>query len=34
MKILSSFTHPEVVSNLYEFLSLAEHKIRYLEEGL
>ena len=26
MKILSSYTHPQVVSNLYEFLSSAEHK--------
>ncbi len=26
MKILSSFTHPKVVPNLYEFLSSAEHK--------
>lgn len=26
MKILSSFTHPQVVLNLYEFLSSAEHK--------
>jgi len=25
MKILSSFTHPQVVSNLYAFLSSAEH---------
>jgi len=31
MKMLSSFTHPHVVSNLYEFLSSAEHKI-YFEE--
>jgi len=23
---LSSFTHPQVVSNLYEFLSSAEHE--------
>jgi len=28
MKILSSFTHPQVVLNLYEFLSSAEHKRR------
>jgi len=33
MKILSSFTHPQVVANLYEFLS-AEHKGRYFEERL
>ncbi len=26
MKILSSFTHPQVVSNLYEFLCSAKHK--------
>jgi len=26
IKILSSFTHPQVVSNLYEFLSSVEHK--------
>jgi len=34
MKILSSFTHPQVVANLYEFLSSAEHKGRYFEELL
>ncbi len=34
MKILSSFTHPQVVSNLYEFLCSAEHKGRYSEESL
>jgi len=32
MKILSSVTHPQVVANLYEFLSSAEHKGRYFEE--
>ncbi len=32
MKILSSFTHPQVVPNLYEYLSSAEHKGRYSEE--
>jgi len=32
MKILSSFTPPQVVANLYEFLSSAEHKGRYFEE--
>ncbi len=32
MKLLSSFTHPHVVSNLYEFLSYVEHKRRYFEE--
>jgi len=31
MKILS-FTHPQVVPNLYEFLSSAEHKRRYFKE--
>ncbi len=31
MKILSSYTHPHVVSNLYEFLSSGEQKGRYLE---
>ncbi len=34
MKILSSFTHPQVVPNLYEFLCFAEHKGRYFEESL
>jgi len=34
MKILSSFIHPQVVANLYEFLSSAEHKGRYFEERL
>jgi len=32
MKILSSFTHPHVVSNLYVFICSAEDKGRYLEE--
>jgi len=32
IKILSSFTHPQVVSTLFEFLSSAEHKRRYFEE--
>ncbi len=32
MKILSSFTQPQVVSNLYEFLSSLEHNRRYSEE--
>jgi len=27
MTILSSFTHPQVVSNLYEFIYFAEHRI-------
>jgi len=34
MKMLSSFNHPQVVANLFEFLSSAEHKGRYLEERL
>jgi len=34
MNILSSFTHPQVVSNLYEFLSSVEHKIRYFGEKI
>jgi len=34
MKILSSFTHLQVVANHYEFLSSAEHKGRYFEERL
>ncbi len=34
MKILSSFTHPQVVPNLFEFLCSAEHKGRYFEERL
>jgi len=34
MKTLSSFTYPQVVANLYEFLSSAEHKGRYFKEGL
>ncbi len=32
MKILSSFTHPQVVPNLYKCLCSAEHKGRYSEE--
>ncbi len=32
MKILSSFTHPEVVPDLYTYLCSAEHKGRYSEE--
>ncbi len=32
MKILSSFTHPQVVPNLYECRCSAEHKGRYSEE--
>jgi len=31
MKILSSFTPPQVVAKLYEFLSYDEHKGRYFE---
>ncbi len=34
MKILSSFTHLQVVPNLYECLCSAEHKGRYFEESL
>jgi len=34
MNILSSFTHPQVVANLYEFLSSVEHKGRYFEDRL
>jgi len=32
IKILSAFTHPHVVPNLYVFICCAEHKGRYLEE--
>jgi len=32
MKILSVFTHPHVVPNLYVFICSAEHKGRYLED--
>ncbi len=32
IKILSSFTHPQVVPTLYAFLCSAEHKGRYSEE--
>jgi len=32
MKILSVFTHPQVVPNLYVFICSAVHKGRYLEE--
>ncbi len=32
MKILSSFTHSQVVPNLYECLCSAEHRGRYSEE--
>jgi len=32
MKILSVFTHPHVVPNLYEFICSGEHKGRYLKE--
>uniref|UniRef100_A0A673JDB2 Centrosomal protein 170 n=1 Tax=Sinocyclocheilus rhinocerous TaxID=307959 RepID=A0A673JDB2_9TELE len=31
IKILPSFTHPHIASNLYEFLSSVEHKRRYLK---
>ncbi len=33
MYILSSFTHPQVVPNLYECVCSAEHKGRYFEES-
>ncbi len=32
IQILSSFTHPQVVPNLYECLCSSEHKGRYSEE--
>ncbi len=32
MKLLSLFNHPQVVLNLYEFISSAEHKRMYFEE--
>ncbi len=32
MAILSSFTHPQVVPNLYECLSSVQHKRRYFED--
>jgi len=32
MKILSSFTHSQVVPNPYVFICSAEHKGRYLKE--
>ncbi len=32
VKILLLFTHPQVVPNLYKFLSSVEHKRRYFEE--
>ncbi len=32
MKILSSFTHRQVVPNLYEFPSSVQHKGRYFKE--
>jgi len=34
MKILSVFTHPHVVPNLYVFICSAEHKGKYSEECL
>ncbi len=33
VKILSSFTHPHVVPNLYEYLCSAEYKGGYSEES-
>jgi len=32
MLILPSFTHPQVITNFYEFLSSVKHKRRYFEE--
>ncbi len=32
MKFMSSFTHPQIVPNLYECICSAEHKGRYSEE--
>ncbi len=32
VKLMSSFTHPQEVPNLYEYLCSAEHKGRYFEE--
>jgi len=32
IKVLSSFTHPQVVPNLYLFICSAVHKERYLKE--
>jgi len=32
IKILSSFTHPQVFSKMFEFLSSAVRKGRYFEE--
>ncbi len=34
MKMLSSFTHPHVAPNLYEFLFYVKHERRYFEEFL
>ncbi len=31
MKILSWFTHPHAIPDVYDFLALAEHKQRLLE---
>ncbi len=31
-KMLSSFSHPQAVPDLYEFISSTEHKIRHLEK--
>ncbi len=33
-KILSSFTYPQGIPNLYECICSAEHKGRYFEESL
>ncbi len=32
MKILASSTYPQIVPNLYEFISSAEHKRRYFKK--
>jgi len=32
IQIMSSFSHPQVVLNLYDFLCSVERKIRYFEE--
>jgi len=34
IKLLSSFTHPQIVATLYEFVSSAENKGTYFEERL
>jgi len=34
MTILSSFTHPHVITNTYDFLSSVRHKISHLKNGI